>query len=135
MLFFDDGKIWQKTNNLFVYFRGKNTKINAGNIKKTLSKADHYTLFLLTLKSKLRQKISMMLQSLSVMDPKNRKKQLFLRSTSLKLYLISFNWINLFEKFFHSDDVLRSKNHSSENESCSTFLQDLHFLLLHFHLH
>ena len=43
--------------------------------------------------------------------------------------------MNIFERFFHSDDVLRLKFHSCENGNYSTILQEVHFFLLHFHLH
>ena len=40
--------------------------------------------------------------------------------------------MNIFEKFFHIDDVLRSKNHFCENGNYRTIVQEVDFLLLHF---
>ena len=56
----------------------------------------------------------------------------FLEPISNKLCLISFDWINIFEKNFHSDYILRSKNHSCKNDCYSTILQEADFFLLHF---
>ena len=58
----------------------------------------------------------------------------FMESTSNRLCLISFDWWNIFENFFHSDDDLRSKNHYCENGKYSTILQKVDFFLLHFSL-
>ena len=56
----------------------------------------------------------------------------FLGSISAKLFTISFDWNNIFEKSFHSDDVLRLKNHPSENGNYIAILQWVHFFLFHF---
>ena len=50
----------------------------------------------------------------------------FMESTS-KLCLISFDRLNIFENFFHSDDDLRLKNHSCEN---GNFLVIIYFFCL-----
>ena len=57
----------------------------------------------------------------------------YYESTGNKLCLLSFDWMNSFEKFFHSDDDLRLKNHSCENGSYNTILQEVDYFLLHFH--
>ena len=63
---------------------------------------------------------------------KNNTKTVFWQSINDKLCLISFDWLIIFEIFFHSDDDLRLKNHPCENGNYSTILQEVDFLLLHF---
>ena len=71
-------------------------------------------------------------KSLAEIDPKNSKKWLFSRSITPKLLPLSFDWNNIFEKFFHSDDVLRLKNHPCENGNYLAIPQGVHFFLFHF---
>ena len=60
------------------------------------------------------------------------KKAIFCWSISAKLFTISFDWNNIFERFFHSDDVLRLKNHPCENGNYIAILQGVYFFLFHF---
>ena len=66
------------------------------------------------------------------LTPKNSENQPFSRSTSQISKAISFDWINIFWKFFHSDDLLRLKIHLCKNGIYSIILQGVDFFLLHF---
>ena len=39
--------------------------------------------------------------------------------------VVSFDRVNIFESFFHSDDGLRLRNSSCENEDNSTIIQEV----------
>ena len=56
----------------------------------------------------------------------------FLGSISAKLFTISFDWNNIFENFFHSNDGLRFKNFFWRNKSYSINREEVDFFLLHF---
>ena len=75
-------------------------------------------------------------QSLQLVDYKKGCFSLFFlcfsESINDELCAISFNWINIFEKFFHSDNVLWLKNVSCENGIYRAILPRVDFFLFHF---
>ena len=63
---------------------------------------------------------------------KNSKKQSLFKSIRQTSKAISFDGVNIFWKFFHSDNVLRLKIHQQKNDKYTTILPEVDFFLLRF---